>query len=194
MDFRKNQNWFFSGWISQKSLPITPPDFWKWCRVLIDLSEYGFKYGENWSPPKKMVVKNQQWKKNNLFEQNFSPLKLNFFELFFLVSYSKLCEVSEAEKKSKTLFLHGKNDGEILIGYTFHVSYTYRADCTYFAGLWSYEHPSYMYIRERSNTVVLVPHIKYFKKFFWRCKLVITYGLFRWFWLPNWSFSCRLRP
>jgi hypothetical protein len=32
-------------------------------------------------------------KKKNFFELNFSPLKQNFFELFFLVSYSKLCEV-----------------------------------------------------------------------------------------------------
>jgi hypothetical protein len=27
------------------------------------------------------------------FEQNFSSLKQNLFELFFLLSYSKLCEV-----------------------------------------------------------------------------------------------------
>jgi hypothetical protein len=27
------------------------------------------------------------------------------------------------------LYLHGKNGGEILIGYTLRVGYTYRADC-----------------------------------------------------------------
>jgi hypothetical protein len=29
------------------------------------------------------------------------------------------------------LYLHGKNGGEILIGYTFRVGYTYRADCKF---------------------------------------------------------------
>jgi hypothetical protein len=32
-------------------------------------------------------------KKINFFKLNFSPLKQTFFKLFFLVSYSKLCEV-----------------------------------------------------------------------------------------------------
>jgi hypothetical protein len=36
------------------------------------------------------------------------------------------------KKKSNILFLHGKNGGEILIGYTFRVGYTYRADCNSF--------------------------------------------------------------
>jgi hypothetical protein len=35
-------------------------------------------------------------------------------------------------KKKKVehfVFIHGKNGGKILIGYTFRVGYTYRADC-----------------------------------------------------------------
>jgi hypothetical protein len=31
----------------------------------------------------------------------------------------------------KKIFLHGKNDSKMAIGYTFHVGYIYRADCTW---------------------------------------------------------------
>ncbi len=65
----------------------------------------------------------------NFFELNFSSLKQIFFELFFLVSYSKLCEVYDAKrKKLKKKFLHRKKDRETVIGYTFRVGYIYRAD------------------------------------------------------------------
>ncbi len=49
----------------------------------------------------------------NFFELNFSSLKQNFFELCFLVSYSKLCEVCakfkmQKEKSRKKNFNIGK--------------------------------------------------------------------------------------
>ncbi len=39
------------------------------------------------------------------------------------------------KEKSRILYLHGKNGGEILIGYTFRVGYTYHADCI-FRSMW----------------------------------------------------------
>jgi hypothetical protein len=67
--------------------------------------------------PEENGGKNRQWKKINFFEQNFSPLKQNFFELFFLFLIANCAKFKmQKEKKSKILFLHGKNGGEILTG------------------------------------------------------------------------------
>jgi hypothetical protein len=69
-------------------------------------------------------------KKNFFFESPFSARSNIFFEFFLLVSNVKLCEICDKKrKKSQKSFSHGKKDGKVLIGYTFCVGYTYRADC-----------------------------------------------------------------
>jgi hypothetical protein len=69
-------------------------------------------------------------KKLFFFLSPFSPRTNIFFEFFLLVSNVKLCEICDKKrKKSQKSFSHGKKDGKVLIGYTFCVGYTYRADC-----------------------------------------------------------------
>ncbi len=46
-----------------------------------------------------------------------------------LVPDAKFFEVYDKRRKKSNIFLHCKNGGEKLIGYTFCVGYTYRADC-----------------------------------------------------------------
>jgi hypothetical protein len=79
---------------------------------------------------KKRRYKIGDGKKNSLFKSPFSPGTNIFFKFFLLVSNVKLCEIcDEKRKKSQKSFLYGKKDGKMLIGYTFCVGYTYRADC-----------------------------------------------------------------
>ncbi len=80
---------------------MTPPDFLKRCYELIGLSEYAFKFGENCPPPKKTAVKNRRWKKNNFLELNFSSLKQNFFELFFLFLIANCAKFKMQKEKSR---------------------------------------------------------------------------------------------
>jgi hypothetical protein len=54
-----------------------------------------------------------------------------FFKHFFLVSNVKLWEIYIKTRKKEKKFYMGKKDCEMLIGYTFRVGYTYRADCKY---------------------------------------------------------------
>jgi hypothetical protein len=68
--------------------------------------------------------------KKIFFKQNFLPLKQIFCKLFFLFLIAKSVKFKMHKEKIKILFLHGKNCGERLTGYTFRVGYTYRADCT----------------------------------------------------------------
>jgi hypothetical protein len=70
-------------------------------------------------------------KKKFVFESTFSPRTNIFSEFFLLVSNVKLCEICDKKrKKLQKSFSHGKKDGKVLIGYTFCVGYTYRADCS----------------------------------------------------------------
>ncbi len=58
------------------------------------------------------------------------------------------------KQKSKILFLHGKIGGEILIGYTFHVGYTYRTDCShFFTGLKYLEYIARIRIINNNQTI-----------------------------------------
>ncbi len=84
-----------------------------------------FKIQQKLSTAKENDSKKLAMKKKQNFELNFSPLKQNFFELFllFLIANCRKFKMKK-EKKSKMLFLHSKNGGEILIGYTFRVGYT----------------------------------------------------------------------
>jgi hypothetical protein len=69
-------------------------------------------------------------KKKFFFESPFSPRTNIFFEFVLLVSNVKLCEICDKKrKKLQKSFSHGKTDCKVLIGYTFCVGYTYRADC-----------------------------------------------------------------
>jgi hypothetical protein len=70
--------------------------------------------------------------KKIFFGKSFFTGNKFFFEFFLLVSYVKLWEIYDKKRKEKKvakIFSYGKKDGEMLIGYTFRVGYTYRADC-----------------------------------------------------------------
>jgi hypothetical protein len=48
---------------------------------------------------------------------------------FLLVSNVKLWEIYDKKEISKKYFSHGKQDGKMLISYTFRIGYTHRVDC-----------------------------------------------------------------
>ncbi len=71
----------------------------------------------------KIVHRQRKWQSKNGDGKFFflSPF-WNFFFLFLLLNYDK-------KEKSKNIFFYSINGGETPIGYTFRVSYSYRADC-----------------------------------------------------------------
>jgi hypothetical protein len=112
---------------SSKKSPHNPPDFWKRCYELIGLSEYGFTFGKTCLQPKKTEVKKRRWKKYYFFKLPFSHgKKLFFLNFFFLFLMSNSGKFMIKKKKVEHFFLHGKKDGESLIGYTFLVGYIPR--------------------------------------------------------------------
>jgi hypothetical protein len=52
-----------------------------------------------------------------------------FSNFFFLFLPANTLKFMMKMKKNRIFLLHLKNDREIVIGYTFRVGYTYRADC-----------------------------------------------------------------
>jgi hypothetical protein len=99
-----------------------------WATLHSDSEQYGLKFGEKCSPPKKTVIKNSS---KNGYNNFFSPLK-TFFAVFSSCFFcpNSLKLKTKKEEKSRKNVLHSKNSGETLIGHTFRVGYTYRADCT----------------------------------------------------------------
>ncbi len=81
-DFGKTRTWHFYGWIAQKSPPRTPSDFWQQALVHKGLLEYGFKFGENCSPPMKTKIKKRRRKKIFFFLNVFLTNKRFFFQTF----------------------------------------------------------------------------------------------------------------
>jgi hypothetical protein len=63
----------------------------------------------------------------NLIFHLYNKIFSNFFFLFHIANCAKFKMLKE---KSRKFCIYTVNGGEILIGYTFCVGYTYRADCT----------------------------------------------------------------